>query len=101
MNQCPHTSLEQELASMPYKGLTVVHLKDDAGRNRFVVQSLIEVVACILFDENNVCMFRETAPKYRRQGLQDNLWKYAALVLGGVYHSEDLTEDGQQMKGTK
>jgi hypothetical protein len=95
INQCSYTSLESEVSEFNFGELVVKHFVDTVARNRFVVESAGNVVAAILFDEDKTCMFRETSEEFRRQGLQSNLWMYAASVLGNIKHSEDLTDLGK------
>mgnify|MGYP003130851829 CR=1 FL=1 len=99
VNQCPHTGIET-IVKTTYAGnnldLIINQLTDNYGRNRFTLSLNNTVIASILFDENNICMFRETHTNYRKQGLNKDLWAFAASILGNIKHSDYMTEDGQK-----
>jgi hypothetical protein len=104
INESNKTSLEtfvsgQNISNDIFVSRFVYHYRDSNGFNRFTIYDRInkQIIAAILFDSNNVCLFRETALNHRLKGLQSNLWCYAAVVLGNIKHSDSLTEQGKKL----
>lgn len=94
-NMCQHTGFESTKIIPLSAMMHLEHHTDQVGRNRFVVVDSGERVAAILFDSDNVCMFRETLPEHRRKGHQNNLWAFSAVTLGNIKHSEYMTDLGR------
>ena len=101
VNECSYTGLETVTNTIDLSywkaNMTLNHFTDNNGYNRFVIKLDDTPIAAIMFDESNTCMFRETTTDFRLQGMQSNLWLFAASVLGNIFHSEDLTEDGRAL----
>lgn len=98
INESNKTSFETLINEKIFSSSVVVqHFRDTNGYNRFIVKGFKKIKSAILFDENNTCIFRETLKEYRLQGLQSSLWLYAAVKLGNIKHSDNLTEQGKKL----
>ena len=103
-NQCEFTGIEtlklsQSINNVLTNEFYVLQFTDKIGRNRFIIQNRVNnnIIAAILFDENNTCLFRETVKEYRLQGYQNNLLLLAAVKLDSIKHSDYLTKQGKKL----
>lgn len=111
-NQCSMTGYEQKVLDkeiLSIVGDSIV-ISDELTATIECYQSNVNTYRLVAIDSQNLNIIssvlisdfeavqRFTAIEHRRKHLQDNLWLLAQVLFRGkVYHSQDMTKEGQTL----